>query len=364
MDKSSSSSQTESVRSGNFLDEFNLNFSETRQRLDATDDFFLENDADSWEAESSTSAFYEVEQTFREYFVWEPANVRATMGHQISNMLLQCSFAGGTCRARNFTRLQTTDYGNCYTIQYPKFISRKSGPKDGLVLKLFLESDEYVRGIASSRGIQVIVHDQGTLPFPDEEGIAVKSGSETRIGLRRLQISRLGKPFGECTPIEEFKKQYGVKYTRTACQNFCRQERTTRTCGCYDIEAQETNMILKLSRNWTACKTAEEIQCALRLALQLEADQSVCGCHSPCKHEFLKLVVYYEDLNYEELEESAAYQIDQFLSDVGGTIGLWIGLSVLSLFEIVHLLTDIGLYLCRGGRKPKSAQERDKKKPR
>lgn len=42
-----------------------------------------------------------------------------------------------------------------------------------------------------------------------------------------------------------------------------------------------------------------------------------------------------------------SFQIQQFLSDVGGAIGLWIGLSILSLCELVQLfveLFDYGIY--------------------
>ena len=56
----------------------------------------------------------------------------------------------------------------------------------GLQLKLFLETDEYLPGITNSQGIQVVIHDQGTLPFPGEEGLAVRAGTETFIGLRRV----------------------------------------------------------------------------------------------------------------------------------------------------------------------------------
>ena len=35
------------------------------------------------------------------------------------------------------------------------------------------------------------------------------------------------------------------------------------------------------------------------------------------------------------------FQDAQFASDVGGAIGLWIGLSILSMFELVQLLMEL-----------------------
>ncbi|XP_060578221.1 acid-sensing ion channel 1-like isoform X2 [Ruditapes philippinarum] len=58
-------------------------------------------------------------------------------------------------------------------------------------------------------------------------------------------------------------------------------------------------------------------------------------------NNFLKLNIYYEDLNFENLTEVPEIEIQQFLSDVGGAIGLWIGLSILSLCELVQLFVEL-----------------------
>jgi hypothetical protein len=48
------------------------------------------------------------------------------------------------------------------------------------------------------------------------------------------------------------------------------------------------------------------------------------------------------------------------MSDVGGAIGLWIGLSILSLFELVQLVLEMGAlagHKCCGESKPKDRSE-------
>ncbi|KAK3790662.1 hypothetical protein RRG08_048786 [Elysia crispata] len=391
----SSSQGGKKLRRNNFFDDLDSGQKDTVE--EAIDEYFMNNEKKTWEAEGRPSGLYKLEQKFLRHLCNEPSSVRSQMGHQIHNMLLQCSFAGRKCIARNFTRSLTSQYGNCYTLQYPKFVSRESGPSDGLQLRLFLETDDYVPGISTSKGIQVVIHDQGTISFPEDEGLAVSAGTETFIGLRRLEVSRLGSPYDKCTPTEEFQEKYGIKYTRKACQRVCRQQRMRQKCGCYDIMQQEVERVLKRPRNLQPCQSKKEIQCALKIATNFQKDNDICDCHRPCKEttfektvsfrswpnpalaglmssaackqntpvcstlpgksgyelreEFVKLVIYYEDLNYEELTESPDYELDQFLSDVGGTIGLWIGLSLLSLFEIIHLITDICLYICCAGRR-------------
>ncbi|KAK6030130.1 hypothetical protein OSTOST_03741 [Ostertagia ostertagi] len=48
--------------------------------------------------------------------------------------------------------------------------------------------------------------------------------------------------------------------------------------------------------------------------------------------------IFYEELNYETLQETPAYTLTSVLADLGGLTGLWIGASVVSLLEIFSLI--------------------------
>ncbi|XP_025110816.1 acid-sensing ion channel 1-like [Pomacea canaliculata] len=52
----------------------------------------------------------------------------------------------------------------------------------------------------------------------------------------------------------------------------------------------------------------------------------------------MRLQVYYDSLNYEIITEKPAYEVEQFLADIGGTLGLWIGASVLGLGELLEIV--------------------------
>uniref|UniRef100_A0A0K0DIK5 Degenerin-like protein unc-105 n=1 Tax=Angiostrongylus cantonensis TaxID=6313 RepID=A0A0K0DIK5_ANGCA len=53
--------------------------------------------------------------------------------------------------------------------------------------------------------------------------------------------------------------------------------------------------------------------------------------------------VYYEQLNYESLLESEAYGLPNLLSDFGGQLGLWMGVSVITIMEVFILVFDVVL---------------------
>ena len=60
-----------------------------------------------------------------------------------------------------------------------------------------------------------------------------------------------------------------------------------------------------------------------------------------------------------------SFQTAQFASDVGGAIGLWIGLSFLSMFEVVQLFLECcayGVHKCTNGNKKKNRRRKKNNK--
>ena len=51
----------------------------------------------------------------------------------------------------------------------------------------------------------------------------------------------------------------------------------------------------------------------------------------------LRLNVFYETMTYTSTTESAAVTTETFISNLGGTLGLFIGISILSFVELVEL---------------------------
>ncbi|KAL4609327.1 amiloride-sensitive sodium channel subunit gamma-like [Arapaima gigas] len=324
------------------------------------------------------------------------------MGHQLEDMLIFCSFHGEPCNTSFFSGFINYKFGNCYTfnsrmrtdLRGRSIISEplnttKAGFIYGLHLELFIQQIEYVRDITHSAGIRLLVHNHLATPFPEDEGVNIPPGTETDIGITKVVIRRLKHPYGSnCTDGEGipnfYHDLYGFKYTREACKRSCAQQSIMKHCGCSHWE-----FAVPPGLQYPKCNFSSP---ATRRCLELyeyKFAQDILPCHCPlqCKEELysltvsgsqwpatafldkfssnlrdkggqlraiadipqdmrdnmLKVVVYYQKLNYEDIsEEPSITDIDLF-SSVGGLVGLWVGISLCTLAEFLELAVNVVL---------------------
>lgn len=56
------------------------------------------------------------------------------------------------------------------------------------------------------------------------------------------------------------------------------------------------------------------------------------------RQNLLRLNVYLEDLSVVEYRQLPAYGLADLFADIGGTLGLWMGISVLTIMELMELI--------------------------
>ena len=56
------------------------------------------------------------------------------------------------------------------------------------------------------------------------------------------------------------------------------------------------------------------------------------------RNNFLQVNLYYEDLQYEEVAEQKAFVLGSLFSEFGGSLGLLLGASVLTMCELIDYM--------------------------
>ena len=56
----------------------------------------------------------------------------------------------------------------------------------GLHLTLDINQDDYIGYMAHSAGVSVVIHPQGIMPFPEDEGISISPGELTHVSLTQV----------------------------------------------------------------------------------------------------------------------------------------------------------------------------------
>nr|XP_039273463.1 amiloride-sensitive sodium channel subunit beta-like [Styela clava] len=313
------------------------------------------------------------------------ANETKHLGHQPEDFIVQCSFDNSPCSYRDFRMFQHKRYGNCFTFNHGtlgdqlRFTSR-SGTSYGLKMTLFIDQEEYIGLLTPEAGVRTIVHRPFTVPFPEDDGFDCRPGTSTTFGIRQHEIHRTKLPYGgeDCTDgIYEDRPVYDGAYSFLACTKSCIQRELLRNCGCVD----DINTIL------TDVKICDimiesESNCVNSVYKRFENDDLKCICNQLCNETYyssqysatlwpsdqhegylfadiatksskvasvlkeahktpknvVRVNINYMELNKEIFTEVEKYGIWDLLSSLGGSMGLYVGMSVVTFVEFFGVL--------------------------
>ncbi|CAB3404499.1 unnamed protein product [Caenorhabditis bovis] len=310
---------------------------------------------------------------------------KETMSYNMDELILKCSFNQKDCSLeRDFKLHYDNTFGNCYTFNFNRTAevsSHRAGANYGLRVLLYANVSEYLP-TTEAVGFRITVHDKFTAPFPDAFGYSAPTGFMSSFGVRLKQFIRLKPPHGQCSDGGEDSIHFvytGFNYSVEACHRSCAQKVMIEKCGCADPMYPIPK--IHMDKGIKACQAIDMIQreCLRNTTLYLGELYSKgkdvipdCFCHQPCQETNYEVTyssarwpsgsakvmeclpgdlmclekyrknaamvqIFYEELNYETLQESPAYSLTSVLADVGGLTGLWIGASVVSLLEIFTL---------------------------
>ena len=247
-------------------------------------------------------------------------------------------------------------------------------------------------------GVKVMIHNKNeNIEFvADTDAVLVSPGTMTSIQIKKQAIERLPPPFPDhCIKEENADEVIGrpvpstTSYSVGLCEFMCEVKEKMKHCKV--VEFKDLNQLKLLFPNDTSYRTAEsykEYYCLYYEFHWLPNVTRDCNCPQPCteqkyklavstalwpsnddvayicsllpragirfgrecskeviKDNMLRLQIYFKDFAVESIKQTPAYGRDQFISDLGGSIGLWIGGSVYSLFELGSLCISLASLL-------------------
>ncbi|XP_047481305.1 FMRFamide-activated amiloride-sensitive sodium channel-like [Penaeus chinensis] len=299
-----------------------------------------------------------------------------------ADFVYSCSFDNTLCDYRDYSTWTSNSYGTCYTFNSglesadsPSITPRNtsvSGPKNGLRAVFNVQAGLAL--LSPEDGLRVIVHSPYLTPVPEEEGFNVGPGSSS-VAVGKTVFTRLGPPHGRCQPDPSNTLQYSTMM----CKQLCLEREYRRRCRCYALFVQEHNNtkndLEEVDIRCSLFNTTQKV-CMKKIAADDLDGVLECDCPLPCRetqyrsqvtstranmlhyellHKLRKNVasfcsdkmdtvvlhVYLDSISYELIDESPTYTWDTLLCNLGGSLGLFVGVSMLSILEVLELLVDL-----------------------
>ncbi|XP_066910429.1 acid-sensing ion channel 1C-like isoform X2 [Clytia hemisphaerica] len=305
----------------------------------------------------------------------EYVRLKRLSAHEIDEMLIDCEFDGQKCSTKNFTQFYAKQGDQCYSFNSGKPghpLQTVSGPgkRRSLILTLDIQHYDYYRG-GLKGGIHLILHGQGETPVR-MRGEMISPGYSTYIQVEKKKIINLKPPFK--TKCGSLKLKHFSQYSKSTCWLEQLTNYVTEKCNCKDAfmpgdfrvcSFEESALCMWM--NWEHFDNKKLYNCPLSCEIDSYSGKTISRSLFPTeqyakvlkeklkneKHlqkvdmgdatkfmrdNLLRVVIYYDNMSYELLEQVPSYDTLEWLGDVGGQIGLFIGAGAMSYFEVIDAL--------------------------
>jgi hypothetical protein len=323
---------------------------------------------------------------------------RHLLSANISDMIVYCEFSYEKCNYADFSRFYMTNYGNCYRFnsgfnlsdhKVPIKKMKRGGYSSSFDIHLFLHEDIRFPINENHTSFRVNIENSTYIPSIFSNIIQIKPGVHTEIQLKKVIKSKLPAPYSDCQekyPNELLfsEKLRAMPYKEEYCVLLCLQKKTNERCNCYDL------WYPFYDERFEPCLNESQSSCSDNLFYEMYEQDQIAFCTNICKaectsisydisssyadfpskkyyeslreNELIKknfanegiqnftfedlkskmtsLRVYFSELSYTMISENEKMNIVDLLSNIGGTMGLFLGISLLSFVEIVELVIE------------------------
>ncbi|PIC51414.1 hypothetical protein B9Z55_001937 [Caenorhabditis nigoni] len=316
---------------------------------------------------------------------FSPENFFMDAGFACKDVLKLCTFQGELFDCCSLATPVLTPLGKCYTLDLsksPKLYMHKQtepGIQAGLGITLDAHLEEQFDGVNDSMdalftnsfvdGFRYFVHPPNTVPHlaSDEFTVSPNSVAYSAISGDRFVLLP-SHQWGNCTEEYPNDIESELPYTSGNCLALCKAKHFLDKCGC-------TPALYNIGRKSKECTPYETFTCIDTKFSdhnngKLEYIPPTCkDCAQQCnslvfraynsygsqfssgafnwlrsknsnwtvghmKANFQMINIFYRDMSYTEYNQVQDASITQLLSDIGGNMGMFLGMSVITITEI------------------------------
>jgi hypothetical protein len=322
---------------------------------------------------------------------------REKMGFTLDDMLISCSFNGKLCDSTDFVYMKSYDYTNCYTFNSGKNpngseakirVVSKSGQINSLEIELYTGqiTDQF---FIYKSGAYIVVHNQSIEPMLQSEGIEIATGAQTNLAVKRTFINNLPIPYSDCISDVKSSTSYDSElyravfdylnqttYRQKFCFSLCYQKLVNNECNCSDPASPKMNASIGYCPYESECMNRIKntflslpvsnlcsdcpLECSFSVydvipstslyptafySALLSSQSDVMNKFSNDSKLFstgmLKFNVFYSTMDIICIDQTASYTFDSLLAEIGGQLGLCVGMSFMTIIEICEPLMKI-----------------------
>ena len=322
------------------------------------------------------------------------------LGHDLNDILLECSFNMKPCDLADFVWSFDQTYGNCYTFNSvnENRTLKQSTVSDiyfGLDLTLYINIYEKIlkfRKLTTGMGAIIRIGNSSYMTYYSNGGTFITPGHQTYLSVEREFKSILPKPYSDCeidSNSAVSRKDSGLynligpteyAYTQQLCFTQCFQEFVKRNYNCtmpyvvsffnvstcnwdYSYLVEILNDFERKNFLSEVCLPSCPLECNKTLykvytsSVHLVGEQFISAIQRnpkltsdfinrsidsmTARESFVKVHINYETLSYTITSESPQMTVVSLLASIGGHLGLFLGVNFFSIWEIIEVIMEI-----------------------
>ncbi|CAI5450052.1 unnamed protein product [Caenorhabditis angaria] len=269
--------------------------------------------------------------------------------------------------------------GNCFTFNHYynniTYLMRDSGQHGGILANMRCRQDEYAPWYDTA-AINVFIHSRDEYVFSESVRYNAPPNAKSNINIYDTYYTRLGGKYGVCIKeASEVKAYYyPLAYTTDGCLRTCYQDMIYAACDCMDprypaaanvttCQLANRTCVTEASDDagdpstWSSCVcplpcSNQQYSVTWSAANFAAAPQSCVGAanQTACLETYadsLLVAIVLPRLDYQIYAETANMDFNKFLSQLGGQLGVLMGINLVSFIELVFLVFGLFAVCCR-----------------